>query len=226
MAVDRVGWRLLAGPGSISGARRGSPTSFAVLLSIRRMSFLTKTAVALIVTLGGVAVASADGWQRFISSSRFSVLYPEAWVRNAGSTDRLQLRSSKGGSEGIGIRQGQAEITVMEAQAFSNQTLTQLIGYYTHGATVLSRRDVLVEAGPRGCGALKEVTSREPAVPPGDSPISVPTIINTDFFCEVVGRKIVVLLRNWKGDKRQQEYQRIALRMAKGIRVAPQEDAR
>jgi hypothetical protein len=180
-----------------------------------------KAVLALLLSLGGAAVASADGWQRFISSNHFSVVYPGAWVRNSVSTDRLQLRSSKGGAEGIGIRQGQAEITVMEAQASSNRTLSQVIAYYTQDTTVLSRKDVPVEAGPLRCSDFKEVTSKEPAIPPADSPITAPTIINTDFFCETDGRKIVILLRNWEGDKRQQEYQQVALRMAKGIRLAP-----
>jgi hypothetical protein len=181
-----------------------------------------KAAVALLLSLAGAAVASTDGWQRFSSSNRFSVLYPAAWVRNGVSTDRLQLRSSEGGAEGIGIKRGQAEITVMEAQESSKQTLAQVIAYYTQGTTVLSRKDVPGEAAPSGCSEIKEVTSKEPGVPSEDSPISVPTIINTDFFCEAKGRKIVTLLRNWEDDKRQQEYQRIALRMAKGIRVARQ----
>lgn len=183
-----------------------------------------KAVIAILLTLGGTAVASTNGWRRFVSSSRFSVLYPGAWVRNGVSTDRLQLLSSKGGAEGIGIKQGQAEITVMEAPESSKQTLAQVIGYYTHDTTVLSHKDVAEGADPHGCSDLKEVTSKEPAVPPEDSPISVQMIINTDFFCEIDGRKIVALLRNWEDDTRQEEYQQVALRMAKGIRLTQQED--
>ena len=114
----------------------------------------------------------------------------------------------------------------MEAQASSSQTLAQVVAYYTQDTTVLSQKDIPEGTVPLGCSNLKEVTSKEPAIPAADSPISVPMIINTDFFCEVKGRKIVTLLRNWEGDKRQQEYQQVALRMAKGIHVAPQEDGR
>jgi hypothetical protein len=184
-----------------------------------------KLVAAFLLVLGTV-VASSDGWQRFRSSNRFSVRYPGAWARNGVSTDRLQLLSSKGGAEGIGIKPGQAEITVMEAQAPLTLTLAEVIALYTLDTIVLSREDIPVEAAARGCSELKEVTSKEPAIPQEDSPISVPIIINTDFFCEVDGRKIVTLLRNWEGDKRQQEYQGVALRMAKGVRLAPQEAPR
>lgn len=183
-------------------------------------------AATLLLALGVSASASTDGWQRFSSSARFSVLYPGTWVRNGVSTDRLQLLSSKGGVEGVGIKQGQAEITVMEAPESSKQTLAQVIAYYTQDTTVLSHKDVPGEPGPHGCGNLKEVTSKEPSIPPADSPIKVPNIINTDLFCEADGRKIVALLRNWEGNTKQKEYQQIALRMAKGIRLSRQQDAR
>lgn len=185
-----------------------------------------RAVVALLLTLWGGAFAETDGWQRFNSSNRFSVRYPGSWFRAGISTDRLQLRSSKGGAEGVGIKQGQAEITVMEAQASSSQTLAQVIAYYTQDTTVLSHKNVPAEASKGGCSELEEITSKEPAVPPADSPIRVPNIINTDFFCEVAGRKIVTLLRNWEGDKRQEEYQQVALRMARDIQLVPLVDAR
>ena len=186
-----------------------------------------RTVVAtLLLAVGGVAVASTDGWERFSSSTRFSVLYPKTWVRNGVSKDRLQLLSSEGGAEGVGIKQGQAEITVVEAPESSKQTLAQVIAYYTQDTTVLSHKDVPGEPELHGCSILKEVTSKEPVIPLGDSPIKVPNIINTDFFCEADGRKIVALLRNWEGDTKQEEYQQTALRMAKRIRLSREEDAR
>lgn len=178
-----------------------------------------RVVVALLVALGCTAFAASDGWRLFRSSTGFSVSYPGTWVRSGVSTDRLQVRSSKGGAEGIGIKQGQAEITVMGAPESSKQTLAQVIAYYTQDTTVLSQKDVPGEMAPKGCGNLKEVISKESAVPPGDSPIGVPTIINTDLFCEVDGQKIVILLRNWEGDKRQEEYRQVALQMARGIRI-------
>lgn len=184
------------------------------------ISQMQKAVVVLLLTLGGAAFASTGGWQLFSSSTGFSVSYPGSWFKAGISKDRLQLRSSKGGAEGIGIKQGQAEITVIEAQASSSQTLAQVIAYYTQDTTVLSHRNVSTEAGKGGCSELQEITSKEPAVPPADSPISVPNIINTDFFCEVHGRKIATLLRNWEGDKRQEGYQQVALQMAKSIRLS------
>jgi hypothetical protein len=114
----------------------------------------------------------------------------------------------------------------LEAQASRTQTLAEVIAYYTKDTTVLSRRDVPQETGKRGCTHLEEITSKEPAIPPADSLIRVPIIINTDFFCEIHGHKIVTLVRNHYGDKHQEEYQQVALRMAKSIRLLQQEDVR
>jgi hypothetical protein len=184
-----------------------------------------RTALLLIVLVGVVAFASTDGWRRFYSANHFSVMYPVSWVRIGVSMDRLQLLSSRDEAEGVIIKRGQAEITLMEAQASSAKTLSHVIDDYTQGTSVLSRKDVLREPNKLGCNDLKEIISKEQPVPSADTPISVPYIINTDFFCEAGGHKILVLLRNWEGDKRQNEDQQIALRMAKSIHLSQQEDA-
>jgi len=176
--------------------------------------------VAFVLVAAIVAPASTDAWKQFRSPKGFSVMYPGTWFEIGRSPDRLQLLSSAHGAEGIVIKRGQAEVVVLEASELSAKTLAQVIDYYTQRATVLSRRNIS-ERDRGSCGNLQEVVSKEPAVPPKDVPtyVRVPYIINTDLFCEVGGRKIVVLLRNWEGDKRQAQYQWVALRMAKSIRI-------
>jgi len=169
--------------------------------------------------VGVSAFASADGWKTFDSSRNFSVSYPADWFRIGASADRLQLLSSKGGAEGITIKHGQAEITAMEAEASPTETLTQVIDRYTEGASVLSRTDLPNVSGKEGCSGLKEIISREQAIPQSDAPIDVPYIVNTDLFCDAEGHKVVILLRNWEGDKGRREYQQIVLRMARSIKA-------
>ena len=147
-------------------------------------------------------------------------MYPETWFKIGASSDRLDLRSSRGGAEGVGIKRGQAEIDVMEAPESSDKTLSQVIDYYLFGASVLSRKDIVTGVQRDGsCSDLKKVVSKEEVVPAEDIPIPVPYFINTHFFCEVHGHKIVTMLINWEGDGRQQQYQQVALRIAKSIHV-------
>lgn len=173
----------------------------------------------LLLAVGVLACASTDLWQQFSSSNHFSVMYPANWFRIGISTDRLQILSSKGGAEGIIIKKDEAEIIVMAAQASPTSMLDQVINNYIQGTSVLSRRVIPIESGERGCSELIEVISKEQPVPQADTPVNVPYIINTDLFCETTGHTIVTLLRSWEGDKRQKEYQRIALRMAKSIKT-------
>lgn len=86
-----------------------------------------KIVLVLLMGLGSMAFAAPYGWHLFRSTAGFSVLYPGTWVRNGVSADRLQVRSSRGGAEGIGIKQGQAEITVMEAPESTQKTLAQVV---------------------------------------------------------------------------------------------------
>jgi hypothetical protein len=178
-----------------------------------------KVTVAVLIALVGATFASADVWQRFNSSNSFSVAYPGTWFRIGASADRIQLLSSKGGAEGIVIKRGQAEITALEGKGSPTKTLTQVISHYTKGSSVLLRRSVHNAAGNEGCSDLKEIISKEEPVPSIDTPSRMLRIVNTDFFCELDGHKIVILLRNWEGDNRQKEYQRVALQMAKSIRL-------
>ena len=178
-----------------------------------------KAVVVFILTFGVLTFASKDVWQRFNSSSNFSVSYPGTWFRFGVSSDRLQLLSSKGGAEGIVINKGQAEIVVMEADGSPTKTLAQVIKSDMGDDVILSSRDVPPEPNKQGCSILKEVVSKEEAIPAADSPISVPFIINTDIFCAIQGHVITTLLRNWEGDNRQEDYQKVALRMAKSIRM-------
>lgn len=177
-----------------------------------------KTVIIFVFSLS--AVSSSSALKRFDSPAKFSVRYPAPWFRIGTLGERLSLLSSEGGAEGIVIKPGQAEIVVTAAQVPPAATLTEVIEHYSEGASILSRIDIRnAGAGKQGCSELKEVVSEEHAVPPTDTPIPSPYIINTDLFCEAGGHNFVTLLRNWKGDKRQGQYQRVALNIMRSLRV-------
>jgi hypothetical protein len=159
-------------------------------------------------------------WNLFTSSNGFVVKYPATWFRKGASKDRLLILSSKGGAEAIIIKKGQAMISVVEASRGVGSSLSRLIDQYSHDVDVVSRRTVLDEHNDhRGCRELKEVVSREAAVPPEDVPGPVPYIVNTEFFCEVNGRTYVTVLRNFQDDTNQGYYQGVALKIAESLRV-------
>ena len=129
------------------------------------------------------------------------------------------ILSSRGGAEGVIIKRGQAVISVVQ-EGNTESTLAQVIDRYTQETNIVSRRAIRNEnAGGRGCRDLQEILSRENAVPTQDVPKPAPVIINTEYFCEVNKRKFVTVLRNFEGDKGQEMYQHIALRVAKSLRV-------
>ena len=175
--------------------------------------------VAFLLAVPIVALPSAEAWKQFHSSVGFSAMYPGWFVigKFAGSTSTPQFAAR---SRRYYSKRGQAEIVMTEAPGSSTRTLAQVIEYYTQGASVLSRRDIVTRVGSeRGCSGLKEVVSKETAVPSKDSPIPVSYIISTDFFCVADGHKIATLLRNWEGDQGQERYQQVALQMAKSIHI-------
>jgi hypothetical protein len=166
--------------------------------------------------------AVEKGTKLFNSSTGFSVTYPAAWYRiGLASQDRLNILSSESGAEGIVIKHCQAEIIVMESLGPAGATLTQLIEENNRGeVSILSRREIhrqTAEVG--GCRDLKEIISEQEAVPSEDVPVRVAHIINTDYYCEVDGRKLSTLLKNWQGDNRQKNYQSVALEVAESLHL-------
>jgi hypothetical protein len=176
--------------------------------------------MALVASTFSIQGSAAEKWRSFNSSTGFSVTYPENWFRKGISKDRLVILSSKGGAEGMPIEHGQAVISVMEEEGSTTETLLAVMDRYIRDTTVVSRRDIHnEEIGSRECGNIKEVVSKERAVPPEDVPGIVPYIVNTEYFCEVNGHKYVTVLRNFEGDKLQPRYQQIALRLAESLRL-------
>jgi hypothetical protein len=162
------------------------------------------------------------GWKQFRSDVGFVVSYPSTWFRiGTASKDRLQILTSEGGAEGIVIKRGQAELMVRELEGSRSRTLAQVIKRDTsENSSIQSRRDLWNRKVAKDeCGSFTEVVSQEEAVPSKDVPVHVPPIINTDFYCEINGRKFSILAKNWEGDKRQQYYQHVALQVARTLRV-------
>jgi hypothetical protein len=172
------------------------------------------SAIIIILLAGAVsAFASTDAWQQFRGKG-FSIMYPGTWFKLKTLPDSLEILSPKY-DEDRGIKHGQAQIAVGESLGSS---LAEVINDNTQGVSVLSRRDISAEPeSEQGCGELSEVVVKDVIQPPSQ----VRNYITTFFFCEADRQKIVqvILTNDWEGDKRQEQYQQVALRIAKSIRI-------
>ncbi len=183
---------------------------------------ILKRGVALAFFLVGATglFPSSVVWRAFRSPDGFSLMYPSSWYRQNVSPDRLDILSSRAHWEAVVIAKGEGYISAGEEPESPRRTLAQVIQRYERGAKVLLRADI-PESRRGECGQLEEVVSEEPPVPPGDVPTSIrpqlTDLVYTGLFCQIKGRIIVLILKSWQGDKRQEEYQGIALRMAKSV---------
>ncbi len=206
------------------GAARGKYERTPQSLQLWERLTIMKTRFAIVICLALTAslaqVTSLAHWKSFKSSTGFFVKYPATWYSKGTSTDRLMILSSRGGAEAVVIKRGQAVISVKEEVQYADSTLSQVMGHYTQDTHVLSQKTIHNgNAGTHGCRDLREVVSREGAVPPEDVPGPVPYITNTEYFCEIERHKYVTVLRNFESDKKQAMYQQIALRMAESLRA-------
>jgi len=176
--------------------------------------------LGILISVSLAQESAAEKWNRFKSSTGFTVEYPSTWFRKDVSKDELLILSSRGGAQAIIIRSGQGSISVSEEQKYLNSPMSQAIDYYLKDTEVLSRKTIHNEnAGAPGCRGLEEIILKQPVTPPEDVPGPVPHEIDTLYFCEVNGRKYVTIQRNFEGDKKQAMYQKTALRVAQSLRA-------
>jgi hypothetical protein len=182
---------------------------------------IKKTYVLAFLVFSSCAAAhQVDVWRQFVSPGHFSTMYPDDWHRINSSPERLDILSSNAGAKAIVVKNGQANIKVFELTEYDGAPLSDVIDRYTHEGTILSRREITKNSPVDSCRKLTEVIVMEPVIPPEDSPIKVPDIVYTDFFCEIGSTKFITVLKNFDGDKRQMYYRKVALRMAESIRVS------
>jgi hypothetical protein len=180
------------------------------------MRLICKTVVVIVVFSSLKSFSFTRSWKLFSSPDGFTVQYPSWWIPINDSPHQLGIRSSRGGAEGVIIKQGQAYINV--GQVNSPKSMAQVINNFEKESTELSRRNISADGAPGKC-PLIEIVSREPVIPPEDAAAPVPNVINTVYYCGINHHNIVLVLRDWEGDAKQSEYQALALRMAKSIRV-------
>lgn len=168
--------------------------------------------VALFLMGGAYAVAIDGHWKVYAITESLTLRYPATWWPVSIDRGRIDIRSSKGGAEGVGIRRGQAEIIVSAQAVDPTATLDQAIERNIHGNKILSERDIKIGDSriDKGCPRLREVTSIDEIGP--DT-----FIVNTGIFCDLDNKRIVVLLRTWENDERLREYQHVAEKISRSI---------
>ncbi|MGA9796868.1 MAG: hypothetical protein WBQ17_15185 [Rhizomicrobium sp.] len=161
----------------------------------------------LLLSSGSCAIASADSWDEAEIGHGITVLYPANWHIANGKP--LTIFSPGKRLEGVGIGPGTAEVTVLEQHA----TFDQFVDDARADAGILSIKNLL-PGGVRGCPRLRRVIALENDGPPE----AKATILQVGFFCERRSQSLLLLLRCWRNDPKHRYFQKIAERMARGIR--------
>lgn len=181
-----------------------------------------RIAFLLLALPAGSTSGQAPPWKLFRSPTGIVAHYPATWVRFGISPDQLTLRSSPGGQEGVIIKPGQAFLWVGEPRDAPTHSMEGMMAYFTKDVdSVTTRRDLSVDPAAGGCEHLAEVVSWEPIIPREDATIRPPDMVNTEYFCEVGPRIVVIGVLNYADDRRTPEYQAVGLRIARSVRIVP-----
>lgn len=173
-------------------------------------SFIVWSLVVSVIVALDMSITRGDiRWIAASLNRGVMLRYPSNWQLISITKEGLAIKSSKGGYEGIGIGPNQAEIIASLAKADASISLDEFVAESLREQTILARQEVPVSG--HGCVRLQKVVSLF-EVGPGAF------IENTGYFCRIGDGWMVVMLRNFRGNKQQPQYQQIALRMARSIR--------
>jgi hypothetical protein len=157
-------------------------------------------------------------WKLFTSSVyHYTVQYPTSWHLNhpepPAVLDYLYIFNfpPQQAIRGVVLKAEGASIVVASIPA-ERDGVDGLIAKDSKSATGLQRRTIRGEATRGGCGDIELVASDQEM---GPDTYQTATLL----YCSVGNRIYIATLLNWKGDKRQAEYQELALGMMRSLRA-------
>lgn len=186
---------------------------------MRGPSILPICVVLAAATVGAALRAPrAAAWKTFRSETyHYTVRYPGSWYPFVTALrpklDYLDILSFPPSEtwKGVVIRKGGAEISVAAAPRDVG-TLREWIDHTARLDTdVRSQAITRFARQPSGCKVLTRITSLSRVGPATYQEF-------TDLFCTTDHGPYVVTLVSWKGDPREQEFQRVALKVALSLR--------
>ena len=205
--------------------------------------------LAILLLLGASSANASSGWDKYISSTGFSVEYPRRW---AATNNRSTAAKDNGrypdfvlfdGPDdpphhgAIVLQSRQAELRVREIDSpvdfdriFANLERDERISRQFHSYYSKEHYRVLdLNMHPEselGCASAKEIIYKDEIGGNGGPRASDSSYTqNYDFYCTIRNRSFLVSLMYWTTDRRAKELQRVALRVAKSLRSAPTQTA-
>jgi hypothetical protein len=153
----------------------------------------------------------------FMSAKGFSLEYPAEWTRY-GSTNgigpsniRLEINSSADLVSGVGIKSGQADITVEKIDNPQQNTLVTEI----RDSNVTDERKLgsnpTRKFRSKTCQSLSEIITNVEVGPNTD-------IIYHRYLCNANHGTFILTLRYWPGDKRIARWENVATRILESIK--------
>lgn len=144
----------------------------------------------------------------------YKVSYPSSWyLLNGAQLNYLDILSFPPSqrAEGVVLADGGAEISVGRVESKA-QTAEDWIEERSKFLTDVNQREIesfTKRSG--GCTKLIQVTALE-EVGPGRN------FSDTCYYCTTANGPYTIMLHNWEGDPHQNDYQRVALRIALSLR--------
>ena len=182
---------------------------------------MRQSILILAIVVCSPAATAAGQRKLFVSSTGFSVRYPDSWHDQPDSPRQLVIHNTTAPVTFRGLLENQASIFVSDHASARNATVDTLIASLEKGGdTLVSRRSVELTRAPGRCESITEVVFHADdsggALNPG------PPGYHFFYYCVIGKRHVIVSLGYRSTDPHGPEYQRIGRAIAESIRVPPE----
>jgi len=200
--------------------------------------------LAILLLLAASPARATPGWDKYVSSTGFSLEYPRRWAatnnrsntyRDNGKYPDFVLRDGPDGPPHHGavvLERWQAELRVREidspidfdriyANLESDETISRQFHEYDSKEHYRVLDLSLRPGNGAGCASAKEIIYKDEIGGGGPRASDSRYTQDYDFYCTIGDRSFLVALMYWPTDRRAKELQRVAFRVVKSLQLEP-----
>lgn len=153
-------------------------------------------------------------WKTYVMSGGVRLRYPASWLPIQQGNDRLSILSGKERAEAVIVVPGEALIVVAILPNTKPDQLDAFAQTATDSSDKLVSDEVLAPPTAHGCSRIRRIVTVHEWAPQSHE-------VTTTFLCAIADQVVMCAESNFQGDRRQRQYENVALRMTRSIRSAP-----
>jgi hypothetical protein len=153
-------------------------------------------------------------WKTYVmGGGALRLEYPASWFPIQQGKSRLSILSGKERAEAVIVVPGEALVAVAILPNTKPDQLDAFAQAATDSGDRVISNEVLAAPSTHGCSRIRRIVTIHEWAPQSHE-------VTTTFLCAISGQIVMCAESNFQGDAHQKQYENVALRMTRSIRLA------